>query len=153
MIATSVRERPPLVVDASVVVKWLLPEELSARAHALLDAAVREERMLAGVPSLPVDVAQVIHQRGRRGDLTPSETDAALDLLGRLAIATDPPPEIIREAVAFARDSGIKQLHDAQQIVLARLLTADLWTADPRLYKNTAGVIPWVRWVGDFESL
>lgn len=146
-------ERPPIVIDASVVVKWLLPEELSARAHALLEAATRELRALAGVSSLPLEVAQVVYQRGRKGDLTPSETDAALDLLDRLEIATQSPPDLIAETVAFARDSGFKQLHDAQQITLARMLTTDLWTADPGLYKNAAGSVPWVRWVGDFETL
>lgn len=145
--------RPPFVVDAALVVKWLLPEELSSRAHALLDAAVREERLIASVPSLPMDVAQVIYQRGRRGDLTPSETDVALDLLDRLAIVTDPPANLLHETVAFAREGGIKRLHDAQHIVLARMLTTDLWTADPSLYKKTAGIVPWVRWVGDFETL
>jgi predicted nucleic acid-binding protein len=146
-------ERPPLVVDAAVVVKWLLPEELSARAHALLEAALREHRTLAGVVSLPMDVAQVIYQRGRKGDLTPSETDAGLALLARLDIATQPPPDLVAETVAFAREAGFKCLHDAQQIVLARMLTADLWTADPKLHKNASGSVPWVRWLGDFETL
>lgn len=146
-------ERPPLVVDATIVVKWLVPEELSGRAHALLEAALREQRTLAGVASLPMDVAQVIYQRGRKGDLTPSETDGALALLERLEIDTLPPPDLATESVAFAREAGIKQLHDAQQIVLARMLAADLWTADPTLHSNASGSMPWVRWLGDFETL
>ncbi|MGI8644077.1 MAG: type II toxin-antitoxin system VapC family toxin [Thermomicrobiales bacterium] len=146
-------ERPPLVVDASVVIKWLLPEELSNRAHALLEAATRERRALAGVASLPMEVAQVIYQRGRKGDLTPSETDSALHLLHQLDIVTEPLPNLLLESIAFARDTGIKQIHDAQQIVLARMLTTDLWTADPVLHKNVSGSVPWVGWIGDFETL
>ena len=114
---------------------------------------MRDHRPLAGVASLPMEVAQVIYQRGRKGDLTPSETDTALTLLDRVAITTQPPPDLMTETVTFAREAGIKQLYDAQQIVLARLLTTDLWTADPKLYRTASGSIPWVRWVGDFDTL
>ncbi|MEJ7761904.1 MAG: type II toxin-antitoxin system VapC family toxin [Thermomicrobiales bacterium] len=145
-------DRPPVVVDASLVLKWLLPEELSNRAQALLEAAIRSDRPLVAAPSVPIEVAGAIHDRARREEVTVAEADAAVDLLGRLGLETVAPPELAVEAVTFCRDAGIKGLPGVQAIVLARVINADLWTADSRTYRHAA-IAPWMHWLGDFEAL
>lgn len=141
---------PPLVVDAALAVKWLLPEELSGRAQALLAAAVRGGRAVVGPPLVGLEVANVIHVRARRDEITTDEADAALALLPQLGLGVAAPPTLLLEAVAFARRHRLKHLYDAHHAVLARLLETELWTADRSLYKNLTPVAPWVRWVGDF---
>lgn len=145
-------DRPPVVVDAAMVLKWLLPQELSNRAHSLLEAAIRSERPLVAPPSTAIEVAGAIHDRTRREEITVAEADAAMDLLGRLGLEMVAPPELATEAVLFCRGAGIKGLPAAQAIVLARILNADLWTADPKAYRHAA-VAPWMHWLGDFETL
>lgn len=144
-------DRPPVVVDASLVVKWLLPEELSNRAQVLWEAAIRSDRPLFAAPSVPVEVAGIIHDRTRREEITVAEADAAVALLDRLGLETVAPPELVPEAIAFCRDAGIKGLPGTQAIVLARILNAELWTADQKLFRHAA-IAPWMHWLGDFES-
>ncbi len=78
----TVREAPlrPVVVDAALAVKWVLPEELSGRAQGLYEAAVRGGRPVVGPSILPVEVINVIYQRRRKDDITAAEAHAALDL-------------------------------------------------------------------------
>jgi predicted nucleic acid-binding protein len=41
-------------------------------------------------------------------------------------------------------------VYDALYVVLARLLNAELWTADGRLVTQLAGRAPWVRSLRDY---
>jgi predicted nucleic acid-binding protein len=143
---------PPLVVDAALAVKWVLPEELSGRAEELLVAAVSAGRAVVGSPVLALEVADAVHVRARREEITNAEADVALSLIPRLGLVAADPPQLLSEAVAFARAHRLKHLHDAHHAVLARLLDTELWTADRTLHKNLGPIAPWVRWVGDFAG-
>ena len=142
----------PVAVDAAVAAKLVLPEELSNRAHALVEGAFRAGRRVVGPPLLHAEVANAVYQRLRRDDLTAAEAEAAVALLPRLGIEAVAPPELLPEAAAFARKHRLKQVFDAQYAVLARLLGADLWTGDRTLYKKLNPVAPWVRWIGDYDG-
>ncbi len=65
-----------LVVDASVVVKWVLEnEELAAEARALLAQGLRQEWRLVAPPLLVAETTNAVYQRFRRGEMTGDETD------------------------------------------------------------------------------
>ncbi len=142
----------PVVVDAALAVKWVLPEELSGRAQGLYEEAVRGGRPVVGPPMLPVEVVNVIHQRRRKNDITAAEADAALDLFLRLRVEPLDPPELHRQAAAFAVAHRLKHVYDAHYAVLARLLETELWTADRAVLKSLGPAAPLVRWIGDFPS-
>lgn len=142
----------PVVVDAALAVKWVLPEELSGRAQALYEDAVRRGRSVVAPSILPVEVINVIHQRRRKDDLTAAEADAALDLFLRLRVEPVTLPELHRQAAAFAVAHRLKHVYDAHYAVLARLLETELWTADRALLKSLGSAAPWVRWIGDFPG-
>ncbi len=150
----TVREAPlrPVVVDAALAVKWVLPEELSGRAQGLYEAAVRGGRPVVGPSILPVEVINVIHQRRRKGDITAAEADAALDLFLRLRVEPVTLPDLHRQAATFAVAHRLKHVYDAHYAVLARLLETELWTADRALLKGLGPAAPWVRWIGDFAG-
>jgi predicted nucleic acid-binding protein len=59
-----------VVVDASVAVKWVLPEEHTDRAHALMAASTQARQRIVGPPHLTVEVVNAIYQRRRRGPPT-----------------------------------------------------------------------------------
>ena len=62
--------RPTLVIDASVAVKWLLPEDGREEALRLQDLYQDEKIDLIAPSLLGVEVANVLWKRARRGDLT-----------------------------------------------------------------------------------
>lgn len=80
----------PCVVDASTVLKWVLQEDGSDRAAALLDG-----RTLRAPALLFTEVANALWSASRRGRLTPDEASDTLDLILRAPLLVE------------ARDSGL----------------------------------------------
>ena len=77
-----------MILDASVVLAALLPEQHSDRARDIL---VRVASEGARVPSLwPLEIGNVLLLVQRRGQIRAEERLNFLDQLGRLPIAIDP---------------------------------------------------------------
>lgn len=55
-----------IVIDASAALKWVLDEEHSDRAHALLSDALERHTMLSAPPLLAGEAANAIYQQQRR---------------------------------------------------------------------------------------
>jgi predicted nucleic acid-binding protein len=76
------------VIDASVVLAWLLPDERSALAESLVARAVRER---ARAPSLLLlEVGNALVQAQRRTRFDPALRDELLDAFTALPIALEP---------------------------------------------------------------
>ena len=74
-----------VVVDASVAFKWLVEEENSDKATALTRLWDDEGTHLAAPPLMPFEVANALHRRVVRGDLSGrgcSGSHAGPDVLG-----------------------------------------------------------------------
>jgi predicted nucleic acid-binding protein len=141
-----------VVLDAAVVSKLIVPEELSARAAAFCEAAVRAGRRLAASPTLPAEVATGLLLRRRADEITGGEADAAFAAFLDLQIELVTPPDLHRVAFALARAHRLRTVQPALPVALAQLLEADLWTGDRALFKSFAPDTPWVRWIGDAET-
>lgn len=140
------------VVDASVAIKWVVAEELSDRAHSLLEEYSRLRRRFVAPPHLYSEVANALHQRMRRQDLAAAEVDAALDAFIALDIQTIGPPDLYRRALALARTHRLNSIYDTLYVALADMLEADLWTDDRGLLSSVGQTLPWVRWIGDYAA-
>ena len=118
-----------LVVDASVAIKWLLPEAYSDECLALLD---RDESIV--VPDfLFAQVGAGLAKRVRTGDLKPAWTEQAMTSLLRLPLIRVATTELALEAVGLAA-YGKRPFHDAAYLALAVREGAPLITADWRWY-------------------
>ncbi len=118
-----------LVVDASVAVKWVLPEQHGAAALRLATAAFR----LAAPELLWVEVASALRKRLRRGDLSLA---AFRDSLGDME-AWNVAPEAIRPLLRPAADLALHLDHgvyDCLYLALAERERCQLVTADCRLH-------------------
>ncbi len=120
-----------LVIDASVALKWLYPEEGSDRAAALLT-----QRLLAP-DLLVVECSNVIWKLRRRGDLSGDEAMMAADTLSRSGVELAPMRGLISEAlaIAIALDHAV---YDCIYLALARLSGCPMVTADLRLANKLA---------------
>jgi predicted nucleic acid-binding protein len=138
-----------VVVDASVAVKWVLPEEHTDRAHALMAASTQARQRIVGPPHLTVEVVNAIYQRRRRGvpteRLSEAEADQALARFLAFPLALLNPTPLYPQAFAFARTHGLSNVYDSAYVVLAQLLNTTLWTADETLLNALGIVAPWVR--------
>jgi len=144
-----------LLVDASVAVKWVLPEADRDRALTLVADAARARRPLLSAPHFPGEVANAIYQRVRSTDaskhLDLADAEEALRRFLAYAVTLSNPPDLVPEAFSFAHAHGLVGVYDALYVVLARLLDAELWTADERLLTQLAGRAPWVRRLRDYQ--
>ncbi len=145
-------DQQAVVVDAAVVTKLILPEELSAHAHALCEAILRAGRRIVAPPTLPGEVATILLQRRRADDITGGEADAAHAAFLNLGIEIVNPAGLHQAAFTLARANRLKNVQPAVYVALAQLLEADLWTGDRATYKTFGSTEPRVRWIGDAES-
>ncbi len=124
-----------VVVDASLAVKWLIEEEDSDKAHALLRSWEDQDIRLAAPYLMPFEVTNTLHRRVVRGQLRLSETDHMMaQLLG-------PPLELYQSAQLHLRAlelaSELQQgaSYDAHYLALAEEFGCELWTADRRFHR------------------
>lgn len=119
-----------LVIDASIVVKWFLPEIHSVAA---LRVAKSGHAFLAP-DLLGAEVANTFWKKHRRNELTDEETARLIDDLQRLDIAMIPHQRLLSEAFALAARVG-HPVYDCLYLALAHQSDCQLVTADRRFYK------------------
>jgi len=120
-----------IVVDASVAVKWLLPEAGADAAQQLLDS---EDRLL-GPALIRVEVAAAIARKSRFGEVDPPVAETAADLWfhsiadGLITLFPDEVdlPRGFRLALELRHP-----VQDCLYLALAERLGIPLFTADRR---------------------
>jgi predicted nucleic acid-binding protein len=118
------------IVDASVVVKWVLAEADSAAAIAL-----GQYRLLAP-DLLDIECASVLWKAARRGELRPEEAADRLALIGEAAIERLPNPVLLPGAMRHALRLG-HPIYDCLYLEAAIWTGLPLVTADRRLAQLT----------------
>ena len=123
------------VVDASVAIKWVIPEPLSDHADRLRE---RAERLVVPDLLLP-EVTNVLWKKLRRRELTPREAKHALELLMESGLEVRPSGPLLDSALTLARRLD-HPVYDCIYVTLARTERATLVTADERLLSRLAKV-------------
>jgi len=120
-----------IVIDASVAVKWLLPESGDAAAQALLAS---EERLVA--PSLiRTEVAAALARRARFGEIEPRDAGTAMGLWlqtlrdGVIGLVADEADLVTALRLAIELNHP---LQGCLYLALAERLGAPLVTADEK---------------------
>ena len=121
------------VVDASVVIKWFVPEIHSGAARRLLAAA---HQYLAPDLLFP-EVGNVIWRKVRRGELTAEEGRGLAVDIASVAVETVSTRGLMIDAQALAIAIGLT-VYDAMYLTVAVRLKTALITADDRLSRTVA---------------
>ena len=138
-----------VVVDASVAVKWFLPENgqpLVSQALALLDTYDREEVRFVVPDLFYVETASAIWKAVRAGRVSRAFGDQALALLTQRKFTTVPSLKLLDKAFQIAADHG-RTVYDSLYVALAVQTNSQLITADERLANSLAARFP-VKWLG-----
>ena len=140
------------MVDASVVIKWLVPEEYSGEALRLLDDHL-EGRVVAAAPSYSVlEVANALRKYVARGLLGEPEAWEAYGILLDAGLELhEVEGEAAGEALRYALENSVT-VYDAYYIVLARRLGAVFYTADERLLRRLRGREPSARHIAEYPG-
>ena len=116
------------VVDASVVVKWFVPEIHSESARRLL--TLPHEYLAPDL--LFAETANTIWKKIRRGELKPEEGRRLVADISRIAVEAVSCRALAEDAHALANATG-RTVYDALYVALAVRLDTRLITADDRL--------------------
>ncbi len=116
-----------IVVDASVAMKWVLPEDGSDAAWAL-----RAQNLIAPSYWL-LEAANALWRYSRRGIITLKDADSLLHELGCAPVASQPVADDIAVALAFALRLG-HPAYDCLYLALAVRHDTHVITADRRFF-------------------
>lgn len=144
-----------LVVDASVAVKWYLPEgedDLDA-ARLVLDRFSAGALDLVAPDLLLYEVASAVTVAtiGRHPRLTAALGDLAIDRFLGLELRIAEAAGLLPAAYALVHRHGCA-LYDASYLALAQRLGIRFITADRKLHRRI-GDLPEVLWLADYPSL
>jgi predicted nucleic acid-binding protein len=117
------------VVDASVVIKWFVPEVHHEAARRLL----REGFELLSPDLVRSEVGNVLWKKWRRGELSAGEAVAILRDFGRFPLRIRSSESLMEGAWTVAQRFG-RSFYDGLYVVLAVETESSLVTADLRLY-------------------
>ena len=141
-----------LCVDASVAVKWLLPEPDHQLADALLaDAGARALRIV-GPPHLTVEVASAIQKRVHRAELSLESAQARLRRFGVIPLRLAAPPALAPRALELCHEFGWSYPYDAFYLAVGELLDCEVWTADGPFHRDASSAYPRLRLLADFAA-
>ena len=141
-----------VVVDASLAIKWLVSEEQSDEAQAISRSWAADGVQAAAPYLMPVEVANALHRRVVRGELTVEDAIRLLKHLLASGIELSDAPALHVRALQLASQLSQGAVYDAQYLALAETLGCDFWTADERFYRAAISVVSNVRWLGEFAT-
>lgn len=122
------------VLDASVAIKWVLPEEGSDKAIALQEAFEKAVHELIAPDTLPIEIAHALTRAERRGALLPGQ--AMTRLSGILASSPDLHPYMQLLPRAVELSSQVRHgVFDCLYVALAEREQCEVVTADQRIVK------------------
>ena len=123
------------VVDASVVVKWFVPEIHSEAARRLLDLP----HTYFAPDLLFAETANTVWKKIRRNELKPEHGRRLVADISRAAIDAVPCRLLAEDAHALAVATD-RTVYDCLYLALARRLNTRMLTADDRLVASLAHV-------------
>jgi predicted nucleic acid-binding protein len=136
------------VVDASVVVKWFLPEDHTEDARRLLDDSLD----LSSPDLVRAEFGNVMWKRWRRGDISAEAAGEALRQFGRLPLRIETSWPLLGTAWTVARCFD-RSFYDGLYAALAEREGCTLVTADRKLYNalresDLAQRLTWIEDIG-----
>jgi predicted nucleic acid-binding protein len=117
------------VVDASVAIKWFLPE---TRSQAALRLQHSNHRLHAPA-FIMLELGNVLAKKIRRNELTQGEGKAILKDLKHIPFQQHSDMRLFRPAYTLALDT-LRSLYDCLYLALAEVIDGRMVTADRKFY-------------------
>ena len=139
-----------VVVDSSVSLKWVLPDEDHIAGARRLRRAVVRQQLARHVPLVwQHEIVNGLLVAARRHRLSAERTHTALDYMVRVPVTVHAidPQLLYRTAMRY----GVGGF-DAAYLAVAEALRAPLWTGDRRLFNTVSAAAPCVCWLGGFPA-
>lgn len=137
-------------IDASLALKWVLPETYTDRAQKLLRDWITKGYTLIAPTLFIYEVTSALRNKVYRQIITKEEGFSALNQIRRGRIELIISPNLVERAWAISEDLELPTAHDAFYLALAKEEGCEFWTADKNLVKTLKRhKIRWAMWIGE----
>lgn len=139
-----------VVIDASVGIKWFVPEVHSSEARQWRH---RPEPLHTLAFFFDLEISNILWKKVRRGELSRADAHLILGQLPVLALMRHLEAPLLTTAFDLANHARCS-VYDCLYVALAAQLGGRMVTADQRLHSNLSAT-PWaanVCWVGDLPA-
>jgi len=141
-----------LVIDASVLIKFYVPEILSDKAEELLNRVAQGDVMLLAPDLIYPEVGNILWKKQRMKELTRPEVEEITDAIVSLPLNI----EASKLLLPLAIDIGIAYkitIYDALYLSMARIYETKMITADRKLADAMAktDLKEYVSWLGSHK--
>lgn len=140
-------------VDASLILRTLVPGSFSDRAESLLARWRAEDIVMIGPSLLPYEVTSVLRRLVYLKAIPSAHGDEAFRTFLRLPIRLSYSRSIFSVAWQLAQDLARPRAYDSAYLAVAQRYDCPFWTADERLYNACRGHFAWVNWVGESTDI
>lgn len=141
-----------VVVDASIVVKWLVTEDDSEFAARLLTMWSAGGTPLFAPQLMVYELSNVLFKKQRRGDITVAASQEILRRFVASFETIEDHPEAQVLALMLAQTHGRPNTYDAHYLGLAQHIGAEFWTADRVLVNAVGRALPWVHHLSEVAT-
>jgi len=141
-----------LVIDASVLIKFYVPEVLFDRAERLLANVEKGDIELSAPDLIYPEVGNILWKKNRLKELTRSEAEEITDAILSLPLKIEASRSILPLAIDIAIACGIT-VYDAIYVSLAKVYETTMITADRKLADALAktDLKDSVTWLGSYK--
>lgn len=141
---------PKLVVDASVVIKWFVPEPLSPEARRILDDYRAGTLDLVAPDLLNAEVGNIVWKKQTYQGLGSDDAMAVIGGLRNLVIAFTPTADLLADAYNLAITHQ-RTVYDSLYLALSIREACQFVTADERLANAVSSMVPTVVWLRNWR--
>ena len=140
-----------VVVDASLALKWVIPESDSNVATELLNKWTSEKKDVIAPALLVYEVTNILYRQSIASKFTYEEVRQSLKKLFSIGILLKFSlyEDVSAQAMEFAHLFKLPATYDAHYLALGQRENCEYWTADTRLFNAVKGKLNWVRWIGN----
>jgi predicted nucleic acid-binding protein len=140
-------------VDASLVIRTLVPGPLTNEALSLLETWRRANTTLVAPALLAFEVTSTLRRYVYLERISPAHGETAFEGFLRIDIRLSHQRGIFPLAWSLAKRFNFPRAYDTAYPALAQLRNCELWTADERLYNAVNNELDWVKWIGDSSPI
>lgn len=142
-----------VVVDSNIALKWVLDEQDSPAALALLAEWTRTRITIIAPALLAYEATNILFQNVRKNKITFDTASNGLKRVILAGIEFDFPYDyrLSLRAIELANKYNLTAAYDPHYLALAEREGCELWTADTRMWRTVQGKLSWVRNLHEYQ--
>jgi predicted nucleic acid-binding protein len=134
-----------VVIDASFLLKVLLPEDKSEKAEELWRSWIKDSIKVVAPTLIIFEVSSVLRNKIYRGILENDDARELINQVKHLDLILIYVEDILNLAWEIGEILKPSVLYDCFYIALSKFLDVPLWTADTKLYNSAKGEFPFIK--------